>query len=69
MKILFLHLSDLHAEDSSSYTIRIEKLIESLKHFEHIDECIVIMSGDLVKTGDINQYKAVKNIFSSIFLL
>ncbi|WP_196593183.1 metallophosphoesterase [Pectinatus sottacetonis] len=62
MKILILHLSDLHIRDK--YTIsteKINKLGEAVSQFrDKIDECIIVLSGDIVFSGKCSQYGVAK---------
>lgn len=68
MRILFLHLSDLHIKQNEYIEIKkIEKLVDSLNIVQDFDECVVICSGDLAYSGEENEYKKVKILFGSLF--
>lgn len=68
MKILFLHLSDLHIKQNEHIEIfKIEKLVDALNVAQGFDECIIICSGDLVSTGSENEYKKVRILFGNLF--
>jgi len=58
MKILFLHLSDAHFKENTKYSeININAMVKSLSQMEHFEECIIVFSGDVVQSGEDNQYK------------
>lgn len=58
MKIVFLQLSDLHLQDTSGvHPAKIQAMVESLTHFMPFEGIVIIFSGDIAATGQINQYK------------
>lgn len=58
MKILFLHLSDAHFRDNTRHSdININAMVNSLSQMESFDECVMVFSGDVVHSGEVNQYK------------
>lgn len=64
MKILFLHLSDAHLRDNTKFSdININAMVNSLVQMGDFDECVIVFSGDIVQSGEKNQYKT-----ASIFL-
>lgn len=68
MKILFLHLSDIHCNDKK--IINDEKtsaLISTLNLYNNaIDKVIIICSGDLTNTGNKNEFKLIRTFFGKI---
>jgi Icc-related predicted phosphoesterase len=76
MKIVFLHLSDLHLTDlSGANPNRIHAAVQSLLSLGQFDGIVFIVSGDLAAKGSSNEYKnaaiflgrftsAIKNTFS-----
>lgn len=67
MKILFLHLSDLHIKNSSSYSdFHIKKMIDSLRVAGSFDKMIIIFSGDIAFSGDRAQYNVANGIINKI---
>ena len=60
MKILFLHLSDLHIKDNSQLNIKIDKIISATQTIENVEKCIIICSGDLAFSGKEDEYKHVR---------
>lgn len=68
MKILFLHLSDLHikTEYAASKT-HIDKILDSLRMFYPFDKIILILSGDIAFSGTSKQYKVASSIITRIF--
>ncbi|MHB8125553.1 MAG: metallophosphoesterase family protein [Desulfitobacteriaceae bacterium] len=68
MKILFLHLSDLHIKQNEHIEIhKIDKLVDALNIVQGFDECIIICSGDLASSGGANDYKQVRFLFGRLF--
>ncbi len=68
MKILFLHLSDLHLKSINSVdNNHISKILDSLRSFGSFDEMILVLSGDIAFSGEEEQYFAAKRIISTIF--
>lgn len=64
MKILFLHLSDLHisSKDTLSYQ-KLDAIINSLKSVDDFDECIIIVSGDIAFSGKEEEYSITYKLF------
>ena len=47
MKVLFLHLSDIHIRDKSTYSNdKIKKMITAITQEESIEKIFIILSGD-----------------------
>lgn len=58
MKILFLHLSDAHFKENTNFNeINIKAMVDSLTQVGDFDECVLVFSGDIVHSGNENQYK------------
>lgn len=67
MKILFLHLSDSHfREDTKFSDININAIVNSLQDMGDFDECVLVFSGDIVQSGEINQYKTAGNFIGTL---
>lgn len=64
MKLLLLHLSDMHINSNVNLT-KIDKIVESMNIFSP-DEIIVILSGDLSYSGSINQFKSVREFMGTL---
>ena len=48
MKILFLHLSDLHLKTENAVSVfHIEKILDTLRETGKFDRMIMILSGDI----------------------
>lgn len=57
MKILFLHISDAHLEDSTDLReININAIVNSLTQVGEFDECVLVFSGDIANSGAKNAY-------------
>lgn len=68
MKIVFLHLSDLHLhEKSEASPTRIQGISRSLREFDSIDGLVVIISGDIASRGSINEYKIASSFLGQLF--
>ncbi|MDY2970982.1 MAG: metallophosphoesterase [Butyricicoccus pullicaecorum] len=58
MKIVFLHLSDLHLQDYASlHSVKIQAVVDSLSSYKPFDGIVIILSGDIAATGSSNEYK------------
>ena len=67
MKLLIVHLSDLHFETSNdSHNIKLDKVCSAINSVEKADKCVVIISGDLAKKGLKNDYKYVKGFLFAV---
>ena len=70
MKILFLHLSDLHIQSRSAYDkFHIEKMLDSLRMAKEFDRMVVIFSGDIAQAGESSQYDVANSMVAAIFRL
>src|SRR5665647_1901346 len=68
MKILLLHLSDLHIKETDHLNlIKVNKMADSLNVLGKFDECVVIVSGDIANNAKINEYKKSRKIFGTLF--
>ena len=67
MKILFLHLSDAHLTQETSLTkINPNAIANSLVQMGAFDECVLVFSGDIVNSGNKNEYKVAEYLFGRI---
>lgn len=67
MKILFLHLSDLHMKNRECLNdLYINRLVESLTVVGDFDKLIIVISGDCASTGSKAEYKFVKYFVGSL---
>lgn len=70
MKILFLHMSDMHIEKKNDiYVKNVPKIIEALNSFGSIDKIIIIISGDIAYSGLRIQYDSAWNLLGTIICL
>ncbi len=61
MKILFLHLSDLHMKNSDSLNdLYIKRIVESLNVVGIFNKLVIVVSGDCASTGSKDEYKFVR---------
>ncbi|MDD4048928.1 MAG: metallophosphoesterase [Clostridia bacterium] len=67
MNLLFLHLSDIHiAKRADGYAINIEKIIQALNIFDEVDECIIIVSGDITNKGGLLEFKVAGDMMGNL---
>lgn len=67
MKILFLHLSDAHLRESTELPqINSYAIVRSLAQMGKFDECVLIFSGDIVQSGEENEYKVAGRFLGQI---
>lgn len=61
VKVLFLHLSDAHFRENTKLNdININAIVKSLIQLDEFDECVLVFSGDIAWSGEVNQYKKAK---------
>lgn len=58
MRISFLHLSDFHLKDSKGiHPAKIQAIVNSLSVYAPFEGIVIVLSGDITATGQMNQYK------------
>lgn len=58
MKVLFLHLSDAHFKDNTYFSQEIiNAQVQALNSIEDFNACFIMFSGDLVYSGQKNEFK------------
>ena len=68
MKILFLHLSDLHIKSQKAVSKNhIDKILDTLRIYGSFDKLFLIFSGDIAFSGESEQYKAGSSLVAYIF--
>ena len=66
MKILFVHLSDIHIRNRTTMPLyKIQKLVQSLPFDSAIEKCILVISGDVTNTGIKSEYVVAGSYFIS----
>lgn len=67
MKIVFLQLSDLHLRDNAGASpAKIQALVNSFSAYTPFDGVVVVLSGDIAATGDVNQYKTAATLLGRL---
>jgi DNA repair exonuclease SbcCD nuclease subunit len=69
MKIVFLHLSDMHIRTESDISdLHLTKIVESLNCYKDIEikNVVIIISGDLTEAGTKNQFINASKIIGTI---
>ena len=57
MKILFLHIGDMHIKDHNSVnSFQINKIADTLNSFSSFDKVVLIVAGDIAQSGTADQY-------------
>lgn len=69
MKVLFLHLSDIHIKDTSTVSKeKIDKMIAAIAQEERIDKIFIVLSGDLAFEGIKEQYQLCRKILGQMIV-
>ena len=70
MKLLFLHISDIHFKNNSDalYEINIPAISSSLSEIGDFNEVVLIFSGDIAFSGDTNQYSLAEQFINKLKL-
>lgn len=67
MKIALIHFSDFHVKASDSFSdTKIKSMLDSLNVLGKVDEFVIVFTGDLAHSGEINEYKASRALFGKI---
>lgn len=67
MKILFLHISDLHISYQTHFSEKkIEGVANVLRKYRNIEKIFLICTGDVADTGDAGDYKVASVFFSKL---
>lgn len=67
MKIMFLHLSDLHIKSDKAYCeFQIKKIIDSLRTAGSFDRLLFVLSGDIAFSGERRQYNVANGILQKM---
>lgn len=68
MKLQIIHLSDIHFEKrEDTFKIKIDKMMQVINTLDDADECIIVVSGDLVAQGSNTGYKGVGSLIGALF--
>ena len=67
MKVLILHLSDMHVKDRKSIdSFRIKKIADAVVSAGSFDRAILVISGDIAYGGTTDQYKHAWELVGNI---
>ncbi len=67
MKILFLHLSDLHIKSQEAISkTHVDKILDTLRVYGSFDKLFLIFSGDIAFSGESSQYKSASSLVARI---
>lgn len=65
MKLLFLHLSDIHCHYKVNNNKKLDAIVESMNYYNP-DEVIAVCSGDLSFSGQENEFKAFRHFWGTL---
>lgn len=69
MKILFLHICDMHMKDRSGLnSFQIKKIADTLNNFPHVDRIVLIIAGDIAFSGTSEQYKCANYLVGQLIV-
>lgn len=67
MKVVFLHLSDIHVKNRHCINLnQIHKMVDSLNSMPAFTRVIIVVSGDVAHSGEKAQYDSARNLFGHI---
>ena len=67
MKLLIIHLSDMHFENTEqTHSIHIDKIMEAILSKLNADECVITISGDMASEGKKSNYKFVRGFIAAL---
>lgn len=67
MNIAFVHFSDFHINSDSHFlNYKIKATIKAISTIQNIDEYVIIFSGDLVNSGNANEYKKARFLMNKL---
>ncbi|WP_162140178.1 metallophosphoesterase [Haploplasma axanthum] len=67
MKLLIIHITDLHIKKNTHYSVdKIDDIVRKIKR-ENIETCIFLFGGDIVNSGTIPEYEQAEAIIDNLF--
>lgn len=67
MKLLILHLSDIHFQKREDYSEdKVESIIKAIKTVKDCSTVVIIVSGDIAHAGKCNQYNVSYKFLSAL---
>ena len=66
MKVLFVHLSDLHLDSSRSKDIDVNALVASLSNLGDIDKCFLLFTGDFTQSSKRVDFECFNSLIENI---
>lgn len=67
MKVAIIHISDFHVRANENFlNEKISKFMDSLNVLGNVDEYVIVFSGDLAYSGQINEYRSSRYIIGKL---
>lgn len=67
MRLLLLHISDIHIKNNNKKEdFNTNKIVEALNILGKIDECVIVLSGDITNSGNGNEFKSAGHIIGGL---
>lgn len=67
MKVLFLHIGDMHIKDRNGInSFQISKIADTFNSFSGIDKVVLIVAGDIAQSGTSDQYVHAKYLIGTL---
>jgi hypothetical protein len=68
MKLLLLHLSDIHFDVTNNYVYgRVREIVRALRELNtSVDDCVVVVSGDIAQNGLADEYLVASSFFETL---
>lgn len=67
MRVLFIHLSDIHLkDDGKSQDIKISAITHTLNKFNSFNECVLIISGDIANAGKKGEFSIARKFIINL---
>lgn len=67
MRLLFIHLSDVHSDSSTNLdNLKLKKLPDTIRQFPNVNGVVLICSGDLANKGEKSEYRNFSIFFDKL---
>lgn len=67
MKVLLLHIGDMHIKDHNGVnSFQINKIVDTLNSFPGFDKLVLIVAGDIAQSGTADQYNHAGHLIGKL---